>query len=161
MVWCEGRGYKYVEDYKAHVKRPDLEVRFARRYEDARDAMCDALNPYWKPVDDFAIIIRKLYEGEEVEDVDPVEIETKDKRVANWVWYLAKKMGCTFEQFNELECFGAFKGLDALMGALKAFYSFDPEEGYEEPEEEYQRMGVDYSPSNPWDAPGCKMSDFI
>lgn len=28
-------------------------------------------------------------------------------------------------------------------------------------EEESQRMGIDYSPSNPWDAPGMSISDFI
>lgn len=27
--------------------------------------------------------------------------------------------------------------------------------------DEYQRMGIDYSPSNPWDAPGMSMRDFI
>lgn len=28
-------------------------------------------------------------------------------------------------------------------------------------EEESQRMGIDYGPSHPWDAPGMSISDFI
>lgn len=32
----------------------------------------------------------------------------------------------------------------------------EPDEGYG-----YSRVGVDFSPSNPWDAPGMSVSDFI
>ena len=31
----------------------------------------------------------------------------------------------------------------------------------DEEEAEYSRVGVDFSPSNPWDAPGMCISDFI
>ncbi len=39
-------------------------------------------------------------------------------------------------------------------------YDDEPDSYYEE-EEPYLRMGIDYSPSAPWNAPGMSISDFI
>ena len=107
----------------ADVYKDDLAVTFCRRYKDARDEMCDCVKPQWEPVDDFIIRIYErhsfttshtcggaeytTYHIEETGNI--MEIRTKDKRLANWVWYLAKKRGYTFGQFKAMDEEGVFK----------------------------------------------------
>lgn len=113
---------KYTRVYKADVVRDDIEVVFMRLYEDRRHIMSDALNKNWIPVDKFIIYIwkKKRWETHETygdcerttyhtERVGELEVRTKDKRLANWIWYLAKKRGYTFEQFSEMDKEGMFR----------------------------------------------------
>jgi hypothetical protein len=105
----------YKRVYKADVNKDNLAVIFARLYEDGRDEMSDCLRPSWEPVDDFIITITGLRTWKETKTYENMtrttthckktgefEIRTKDKRIANWIWYLAEKQGLTFEQLKAM-----------------------------------------------------------
>ena len=105
----------YMRVYKAEVEKKNLNVSFWRLYEDGRDEMSDCLKPSWEPVDDFIIKITGLRTWKETKTYEDMtltkthckitgefEIRTKDKRIANWIWYLAEKQGLTFEQLKAM-----------------------------------------------------------
>lgn len=109
---------KWMRNYKADVKREDLQMFFQRLYRDGRDIMSDCLKPQWEPMDDFVITVVATKSWEEItqhDDIDIIvtcrhveelartEIRTKDKRVANWLWYLGAKTVTTYEQILAMQ----------------------------------------------------------
>lgn len=126
MGWVTDR---YFRIYKADVSRDDLKVIFQRLYTDARDIMSDSPQPSWQAEDKFIITVigrkktvetEKISIGKEPEHQAIVtkttinttgefEIRTSDKRTANWIWWLAKKQGLTFEQLKAMETAKKFK----------------------------------------------------
>lgn len=110
MGWATST-YKRV--YKADVNRDDLKMYFQRLYYDGRDEMSDCLQPSWEPEDKFIITIVSTKSWEEVthyedmiltrtrvKELDRLVFNTTSKEVANYLWYLAAKMGASYEQIK-------------------------------------------------------------
>ena len=101
MGWAQDEYFK-VSD--ASVDNGTLTVSFYRLYTDARDTMSDCLRPDWKAVDDFIILVTGWQVKVTTQKEDgyttitsgrikggSFEVRTEDKRIANWIWYLAAK----------------------------------------------------------------------
>ena len=112
----------YFPQFNAYVENGNLTVSFARLFTDGRDEMSDCLKPSWEPVDDFIITVTEWSKKEKeveyhnmkgfvtwYEKTDEFEIRTKDKRIANWIWYLAAKQKLTFEQLDAMNRAERFK----------------------------------------------------
>ena len=93
--------------------------------------------------------------------------------MANYTMEYSKERG-TWNIFNGFEWYaeGTYDQMCAMMDICTEYdddeiielgdYDDYPEDEYEE-EEEYTPSSTrgDYGPSNPWDAPGMSISDFI
>lgn len=92
----------YFPQIRACIQTDDLSINFYRLYKDARDIMSDALKPDWTPVDDFSIEIAKLEPvGNKLFPGESFTVLTKDKQLANYIWWLGKH-GTTYEQFKAM-----------------------------------------------------------
>ena len=107
--------------YSAYVHNDNLEVNFMRNYFDASDPMSDDPRISWKALDEFIIIVKKLQTrrsteivpGEipeqcpievkrcKVDTLETLRIETKNKRAANYIWWLAKN-NFSFDKIKEM-----------------------------------------------------------
>ena len=107
----------YFRQYRADVIRDDLQVVFLRLYTDVRDVMSDSPEPDWMAVDDFIIKITGLNTVQEIvrdeelhatltrtksEKTGEIEIRTREKQAANWIWWLAQKKGLSFEELKAM-----------------------------------------------------------
>lgn len=106
---------------KATVRKDDLTVIFYRLHRDTRDIMCDSPKPEWTAVDEFMIELRKLETYTywdrprfAPKDADPIQrtstrcvdeysIRTTSRKAANYIWYLAEKVGMTYDQLVEMD----------------------------------------------------------
>ncbi len=108
--------------YSAGIQTDHLIVQFQRLYRDGRDIMCDSMKPQWEPEDDFIIELRKVRTERtsemhrenfmglpsvlkvnrcKVKTLDTLTINTKSKREANYIWWLAKN-GAGFDMIKEM-----------------------------------------------------------
>lgn len=107
--------------YSAHVRNDNLEVNFMRNYFDASDPMSDDPRISWQALDEFIITVKKLqtrrsvevFYGESpeqwpievkrcnVKTLETLRIKTKNKRAANYIWWLAKN-GFSFDKIKEM-----------------------------------------------------------
>lgn len=105
--------------YSAFVRTDNLNLMFMRLYEDVTDPMSDDHRPTWKAQDNFIIQVRKLetehiHTEEKISDVSTLvtvgkknkelerfEVETKNKKAANYIWWIAKH-GASYETIKEV-----------------------------------------------------------
>lgn len=110
---------EYRIQYHANVHNDHLDVVFYRLYRDVTDIMSDALNRDWQPEDDFHIHMtekrttyseevrdddvlgRVVIRGQETQVLETVELRTKDKKVANAIWYLAAT-GASYQELKSM-----------------------------------------------------------
>lgn len=112
--------YGYKRIYSADIDTDNISIMFKRYLKDVTDVMSDCIKPDLEFTDDFIITIAKIetiYKTVKYDDctvthkrkkiLATMKINTKDKRLANGIWYLAKH-GTNFDTFQEMDKKGIF-----------------------------------------------------
>ena len=113
---------KYFWIKNAKVDNGTLTISFKRLYRDGRDIMSDCLKPDWEPVDDFIITVtcwqvkvetRKYKDLTRIQatkkKIGEFEVLTRDKKIANLIWYLGEKKKLDFQTLARMNKEERFK----------------------------------------------------